>query len=57
MTPKEILYIDDALSHAQFLSKQCREAAGKLQDAELKRQVQQLTDAHCQLYTQFYNII
>ena len=30
MSPKELLYIEDALSHTQFLMNQCREAANQL---------------------------
>ena len=32
MSPKELLYIEDALGHTKFLTMQCREAAGSLTD-------------------------
>ena len=38
MSPKELLYIDDALGHTQFLMTQCREAANRLTDPALRRQ-------------------
>lgn len=57
MTPKEILYLDDALSHAQFLSQQCREAANQLRDPALRRQVNRLAEDHSRLYAQFYNLV
>lgn len=57
MTTKETLYLDDALSHAQFMAKQCREAANNLQDPALKQQVQKLVECHCRTYTQFYNLV
>ena len=40
MTPKELLYIEDALGHAKFLTTQWDDAAAKLSDPALKRQAQ-----------------
>lgn len=57
MTSKELLYLDDALSHAQFLTTQCREAAQTLQDPALRLQAQQMADRHSQLYQKFYNLM
>ena len=57
MTSKELLYVDDALSHAQFLAAQFQDAANTLQDQALKLQAQQLAGRYRQVYTQFYNLI
>jgi hypothetical protein len=57
MTNKELLYLDDALSHAQFLATQCQDAANTLQDAALKLQAQQMADRHRQVYQNFYNLM
>ncbi len=57
MTPKEVMYLEDALSHAQFLTQQCRDAANKLQDNALQQQVQQLTHKNQELFRQFYSLI
>lgn len=57
MTSKELLYVDDALSHAQFLASQCRDAANTLQDPALRLQVQQMAERHCQIYQKFYNLV
>lgn len=54
MTTKETLYLDDALGHAQFLSRQCREAADMLRDTALRRSVQKLAEQHGQMYSRFY---
>ena len=35
MSPKELLYIDDALGHEQFLIAQCQEAEAALSDPKL----------------------
>ena len=57
MSPKELLYIEDALSHTRFLMNQCRQAAGQLTDPALRQQAQQLVNGNQKLFTQFYNLI
>ena len=56
MSPKELLYIEDALGHEQFLKTQCQDTANNLQDGELKNYVSQLVMKHDQLFKQFYNL-
>ena len=57
MSPKELLFIEDALGHEEYLKKQCTEVASKLQDAELKEYVNQLVTKHNELFQQFYNLL
>ena len=57
MSPKELLYIEDALEHTQYRMKQCRTAANQLSDPVLRQQAQQLVNSNQQLFTQFYNLI
>ena len=57
MTPKEILYVEDALGHAQFLMQQSQNAATSLQDATLKQQAQQLVNRNQQIFKQFYSLV
>lgn len=57
MSPKELTYIEDALSHEQFLKTQCQEAIQNLQDPALKNQVQQMTQKHQQIFDNFYNLV
>jgi hypothetical protein len=57
MSPKELLYIEDALGHTQFLTKQCREAANTLTDPALRRQAQNLADSNQALFNRFYNLV
>lgn len=57
MSPKELLYIEDALGHTQFLMNQCRDAANQLTDPVLKQQVQQLVNSNQKLFTTFYNLV
>ena len=57
MTTKELLYVDDALSHAQLLATQFQNAADQLQDNALRTQVSQMAQRHRQMYQQFYNLV
>ncbi len=57
MSPKELLYIEDALSHTQFLMTQCQNAANQLSDPVLRQQAQQLVNGNRKLFTQFYNLV
>ena len=57
MTTKELLYVDDALSHAQLLAAQFERAANELQDANLRSSVQQMANRHRQVYRQFYDLM
>ncbi len=57
MSPKELLYIEDALGHTQFLAKQCREAVNTLSDPALRREVQNLADSNQALFKRFYHLV
>ncbi|MCD7807898.1 MAG: hypothetical protein LUH02_01035 [Erysipelotrichaceae bacterium] len=57
MSPKELLYIDDALSHEQYLICQCSDVESRLQDASLKQLVGNLKSKHQNLWDQLYNLI
>ena len=57
MSPKELLYVDDALGHAQFMEIQCREAVSQLQDPALKEQAQTLVRNNHRLFQQFFNLV
>ena len=57
MTPKEALYVEDALGHAQFLTQQTQIAANSLKDPVLRQQAQTLVDKNRQIYQQFYSLV
>ena len=57
MTPKELLYIEDALGHTQFLMNQCNQAISQLTDPNLKQQVQKWANSNQKLFQQFYNLV
>lgn len=57
MSPKELIYIEDALSHENFLKTQCQEAIQNLQDSELKSCAQQILQKHQQIFDSFYHLV
>ncbi len=57
MSPKELLYVEDALGHEKFLKTQCQEAVQNLTDPDLKNYVQQLMTKHQELFNQFYQLV
>ena len=57
MSPKELLYVEDALGHAEFMVKQCQEAANTLNDPALRAQAQGLVNTNRNLFTKFSNLV
>ena len=57
MSTKELLYIEDALNHAQFLTSQCQMAASQLKDPQLKTEAQNFLDKYKQIFGGFYNLV
>jgi len=57
MSPKELMYIEDALNHETFLMTQCQQAAQALQNPELKQYVNQLANEHQQLFQKLYQLV
>ena len=57
MSPKELLYIEDALGHLQIIMNQCRAAENQLTDPALRQQAKVICDGNRKLFSQFYNLI
>ena len=57
MSPKELLYIEDALTHAQFLQQQCTTAASQVQDPHLKQCLSTMAEKHRQTFQSFMNLV
>ena len=57
MSPKELMYIEDALGHARFLTTQCRETAAQLKDPVLREQAAQLANSNQQLFDRFFSLV
>lgn len=57
MSPKELLYIEDALGHEKILMQQCQQALVSLTDPQLRNCVQQMANAHQQIFNQIYQLV
>lgn len=57
MSPKELSYLEDALTHEQFLKNQCDEAMKSLTDSQLISCVQELKETHQQIFDNFYKLV
>lgn len=57
MSPKELLYIEDALGHEKFLHSASNDAIQNLQDPELKALAQELANKHQEIFSKFYGLL
>ena len=57
MSPKELLYIDDALGHEAQMKAACTDFASQLQDAELRNFVSSIAQNKSQCINRFYGLL
>ena len=57
MTTKELLYVEDALSHVQYLISQYQTAATQLSNPKLRSETQRMVNEQQKLFTSFYNLV
>ena len=57
MSPKELLYIEDALGHAKQMQTSCCDFSSQLQDESLKAFVTELSNRHKDTFSQFYALL
>ncbi len=57
MSPKELLYIEDALGHDVQMKAACSDAASNLQDNDLKNLVNEIAQSHAQCFNRFYGLL
>ncbi len=57
MSPKELLYIEDALGHDVQIKATCTDAISKLEDQDLKNFVQEIAQGHTQCFNRFYGLL
>ncbi|MDD4164592.1 MAG: hypothetical protein PHD46_05480 [Eubacteriales bacterium] len=57
MSPKELLYIEDALNHESFLKTQCQECANQLSDPVLKNFVNELCHKRGEIFNELYRTL
>ena len=57
MSPKQLLYIEDALGHEKFMIHQRTQALGALTNPKLRDCVTRMKSAHQDLYNQFCQLL
>lgn len=57
MSPKELLYIEDALSHEKHMKTCCSQSADSLSDSTLKNAVSNMASKHQSVFDKFYQLL
>ena len=57
MTEKEIMYVEDALGHTEFLRTQAQTAISQLTDPQLKAKCQELVTKNEAAFGSFFSLV
>ena len=57
MTERELMYIEDALGHLEFLKTQSQNAANSLQDGVLRSRAQEINRRSATIFDRFYGLV
>lgn len=57
MSPKELLYVEDALGHTKQIKTVCSDFSNQLGDAELSNFVSEIAKKQQQTFERFYNLL
>lgn len=57
MTSKELLYVEDALSHECFMKSCCLKTSAQLKDPTLSNYIKELEKNHIDLFNKFLNLL
>lgn len=57
MTSKELLYVEDALGHENFMKSCSTKTSSKLTDPTLSAYVKELEQKHTELFNKFLNLL
>ena len=57
MTSKELLYVEDALGHEQFMQKSSKNSSSQIQDQNLANYLKELEQTHTNLLNKFLNLL
>lgn len=57
MSPKELLYIEDALGHEKQIKMTCQDSMNKLKDKELSNFVNSIAEKHTACFNKFYGLV
>ena len=57
MSPKELLYIEDALGHEKQIKSLCQTGEEQLFDPELRNLMSEMAQRHNECFSQFYQLL
>jgi len=57
MSPKELLYIEDALSHIKFMKEKCDHAKSQVSDANLKKLIDKISKKNQKMFDTLYSLV
>ncbi|MCI9366106.1 MAG: hypothetical protein HFJ54_06135 [Clostridia bacterium] len=57
MTSKELLYVEDALGHENFMKTCSKKTAAQIQDPVLSTYIAELEQKHTELFNKFLNLL
>ena len=57
MTSKELIYVEDALSHEKFMKTCSLQTSNQVQDPVLSNYLTELEKTHNEIYTKFLNLL
>lgn len=57
MTSKELLYVEDALGHENFMKSCSKKTSSKLTDPALSSYIAELEQKHSDLFNKFLNLL
>ena len=57
MSPKELLYIEDALGREKQMGAVCNDAVSSLGDEELKSFVAKISERHTQCFNSIFSVL
>ena len=57
MTSKELLYVQDALGHEQFMQKCTQDSSNQIKDQSLANYLKELQQAHTDLFSKFFKLL
>lgn len=57
MTSKELLYVEDALGHENFMKSCSKKTSNQLTDVTLANYIAELEQTHTNLYNKFLNLL
>ena len=57
MSPKELLYTEDALEHMKFMKEKCTHAASQVTDASLKQLIDDVVKRNQKMFDEIYNVV